>query len=196
MEQIRSFIAIELPAEVKSGLKNVQGLLKSDNPRTARWVDPDSIHLTLKFLGNVPADKISIITQSIQTAVQGISPFSLEVKGLGAFPGLTRPQVVWIGLTGGLADLQTLQKNLESLIAPLGFPTENRPFTAHLTLARLRDTATSLERQKLGELIAHTVPPAGLALKVDSISLMRSQLTPSGAVYTRLAEVPLYPLAK
>jgi RNA 2',3'-cyclic 3'-phosphodiesterase len=191
MEQIRSFIAIELPEEVRSGLKKAQGLLKSDNPQLARWVDPASIHLTLKFLGNIPADKVAPISQLMKKAAGEIQPFQLEVKGLGAFPSLLRPQVIWIGLTGEIEQLRKLQNSLESQISPLGFPSENRPFTPHLTLARLRDTASVIERQKLGKIISSTDIGSGFSISVNFISLMRSQLTPAGAIYTRLFETGL-----
>jgi RNA 2',3'-cyclic 3'-phosphodiesterase len=191
IEQIRSFIAIELPEEVRSGLKKTQGLLKSDNPQIARWVDPASIHLTLKFLGNIPADKVAPISQLMKKAAGEVKPFRLEVKGLGAFPTLSRPQVIWVGLTGEIEQLQKLQNCLESQISPLGFPTENRAFTPHLTLARLRDTAAAIERQKLGEKISSIDLGLCFSISVNSISLMRSQLTPAGAIYTRLFETGL-----
>jgi RNA 2',3'-cyclic 3'-phosphodiesterase len=191
MEQIRTFIAIELTEDARSGLRTIQGLLKSDNPQIARWVDPASIHLTLKFLGNIPPNKVEPISQYMKKAAVEVKPFGLEIKGLGAFPTLDRPQVVWIGLTGEIEQLKKLQTNLESWIAPLGFPPENRPFTPHLTLARLRDTATAIEKQKLGEKILKTDPGRGFSISVNSISLMRSQLTPAGAIYTRLFETGL-----
>jgi RNA 2',3'-cyclic 3'-phosphodiesterase len=191
MEQIRSFIAIELPVEVKSALKKAQEELIQDNPLVAKWVDPGSIHLTLKFLGNVPTARVDRITQAIKIAAEGIKPFCLELKGLGAFPAINRPQVVWVGLAGDIDLLRHLQKNIETQVSPLGFPTENRPFTAHLTLARLRDTATLPERQKLGAKIACVEINPGSTINVDSVSLMRSQLRPSGAIYTRLTTISL-----
>ncbi len=191
MEQLRSFIAIELTEEVRSGLKAVLTLLKSENHQIARWVDPSSIHLTLKFLGNVPSDRITTISQSIKTAAGEVKPFKLEINGLGAFPSLFRPQVIWIGLSGQVDQLKKLQTAIESQITPLGFPMENRPFTPHLTLARVRDTASVTERQKLGEKVSTTDLRSGFSISVNSISLMRSQLTPAGAIYTRLFETGL-----
>ncbi|MBN1189645.1 MAG: RNA 2',3'-cyclic phosphodiesterase [Dehalococcoidales bacterium] len=191
MEQIRSFIAVELPENVKTGLKEIQGRLKSENPSIARWVDPAGIHLTLKFLGNVPANQVEAISRSIKKAAAEVSPFSLEIKGLGAFPSLARPQVVWTGLSGDIDRLNMLQKSLEIQVSPLGFPSEKRPFSPHLTLARLRDTATAIERQKLGEKISNIQFSSGFHMNVNSVNLMRSQLTPAGAIYTRLFEIDL-----
>jgi len=191
MEQVRSFIAIELPDELKSGLFQLQAQLKIGKQPPVKWVDPYSIHLTLKFLGNVAVDKISGITGAIEAAAQEISPLHLEVSGLGAFPNLRRVQVVWVGLSGELARLGELQQRIESNLAPLGFAPESRPFKPHLTLARLREQASLDERQSFGELIAGIRFEAVYGFKVDSISLMRSQLTREGAIYSRLSLVGL-----
>jgi RNA 2',3'-cyclic 3'-phosphodiesterase len=193
MEQVRSFIAIELPAEVKAGLKQVQDRLKSSDPSCAKWVDPQSIHLTLKFLGNVDIDRLDSITRAIQDASVSISPFELNIDDLGCFPNSRRVQTIWIGLTGDITQLQTLQNNVESRVSPLGFPTEKRLFTPHLTLARVRDYITPEQRQSLGALVTATQIKLNLNFKIISISLMRSHLTPAGAIYTRLRSVELKP---
>jgi 2'-5' RNA ligase len=190
-EQIRSFIAIELPEKVKSSLKQIQELLKKADPAAAKWVDPQSIHLTLKFLGNIKEDQIPAVSQVMRMSVEGISPFDLQIKGIGAFPNLRKVQTIWIGLNGDLETLQRLQKKIESYLAPLGFLPENRPFTPHLTLARVRDTTSLLQRQNMGELIANTKIESNLVIRVDSISLMRSQLTRSGAIYNCLVSIDL-----
>jgi RNA 2',3'-cyclic 3'-phosphodiesterase len=193
MEQIRSFIAIELPQEVKAGLRQIQAGFKSGHPASARWVDPEGIHLTLQFLGNVDADKIEAIQQALKQAAIAVPPFHLELKGLGAFPSLRRAQVVWVGLRGDLDKLQVLQKRIETSLLPLGFEPEKRAFTPHLTLARMRDMASPLERQTLGETISRTKIETNLMIEVNSVSLMRSQLTRAGAIYTRLCLAQLNP---
>ncbi|MCL0046397.1 RNA 2',3'-cyclic phosphodiesterase [Dehalococcoidales bacterium] len=189
MEQVRSFIAIELADELKAGLAQLQSQLKRDKLPGVKWVDPYSIHLTLKFLGSVAVDRIGEITKAIEEAARGISPFYLEVKGLGVFPNLRRVQVVWVGVSGD--KLGQLQQRIESNLARLGFAPEWRPFTPHLTLARLRDRASPHERQRFGQLIASTKFEAAYTIKVDSISLMRSQLTREGAIYRRISLVRL-----
>jgi RNA 2',3'-cyclic 3'-phosphodiesterase len=191
VEQIRSFIAIELPDEVKLGLKNVQEILMSVDPACAKWVDPAGMHLTLKFLGNVNADIINSIVNAMKEATRGIPPFCFELKNLGAFPNLRRVQIVWIGVVGDLDILSTLQKNLDTALSPLGFTPENRSFTPHLTLARLRENVLPLKRLSLGELIAKTKFDSNIVITANSISLMKSQLTRSGAIYTRLDSVKL-----
>ncbi len=191
MEQIRSFIAIELPEEVRTGLKQMQDLLKSFDSASAKWVDPQSIHLTLKFLGNVDGAKISTIVQAVRDAAIGATPFEMRIDGLGCFPSPKRVQVVWVGLIGELEKLQALQKNIELHVAPLGFPTEKRPFAPHLTLARVRESVTPVQRQTLGSRIVETQVGLNLSIKVSGVSLMRSRLTPAGAIYSRLGSVEL-----
>ena len=191
MEQIRSFIAIELPDEVKAGLIQLQAQLKRAEPASVRWVNPSGIHLTLKFLGNIDGGRISEIGRALEKAAQGIPPFLLEVKGLGVFPNLRRAQVAWVGVGGEVDKLALLQQRVESNLMPLGFTTESRPFTPHLTLARLRDRATLNEREKFGQLIIGAKFGIAGTIKVDSVNLMRSQLTREGAIYSRLSSVEL-----
>ena len=191
MEQVRSFVAIDLPDELRQLLSRVQTRLKAGSRAPAKWVDPDSIHLTLKFLGNVDTDMINRITLVLQDAVRGIAPLHLEVKGLGAFPNLKRVQVVWVGMGGDLEGLSRLQRQIDSSLKSLGFTPESRPFNPHLTLARMRDRATPDERQRLGQLIEGTSLEEIYSFRVDAINLMKSQLTREGAIYRRLAAIAL-----
>jgi len=191
VEQIRSFIAIELPDELKLGLAQLEAQLKLGKQPWVKWVDPYSIHLTLKFLGSIAVDRTGEITRAMEEAAQGISPFYLEVKGLGVFPNLRRVQVAWVGVSGEVDKLGQLQQRIESNLAHLGFTPESRTFTPHLTLARLRDQASLDERQSFGQLIASTKFEAGFTIEVDAISLMRSQLTREGAIYSRISSVRL-----
>ncbi|MBI2832151.1 MAG: RNA 2',3'-cyclic phosphodiesterase [Chloroflexi bacterium] len=191
METIRSFIAIELPDKLKDELIRLQSALKTKGSFPVRWVSPQNTHLTLKFLGDVPMDKIDAITGAMAQAVEEVTRFRLEVRELGVFPNPRRPQIAWVGLAGELDKLNLLQKRIETGMKPLGFPPENRGFTAHLTLARVRDHATPEERQQFGQLIAASRFEATTSIDVDAINLMRSQLTPEGPVYTRIASVAL-----
>ncbi len=189
MEQVRSFIAIELPDELKLGLTQLEAQLKISKQPWVKWVDPYSIHLTLKFLGSIAIDRISEITRAMEEATQGISPFHLEVKDLGVFPNSKQVQVAWVGISGEIDKLSQLQQHLESNLARLGFAPETRPFTPHLTLARLRNQTSLDERQSFGQLIATTRFEAAFTIKVDAINLMRSQLTREGAIYSRISLV-------
>jgi 2'-5' RNA ligase len=155
-----------------------------------KWVEHTGIHLTLKFLGNINTDKISEITDAMKDAAQTIPPFCLEVEELGAFPNLKRVQVIWVGLGGELDKVGQLQQQIEFNLECLGFAAETRPFAPHLTLGRVREEVPLEERQKLGELIASTKFEAD-AIRVDAVSLMQSQLTRQGAIYSEISQVKL-----
>jgi 2'-5' RNA ligase len=191
MESIRCFIAIELPAELKAELTRLQNKLRSVTGNCARWVEPNGIHLTLKFLGNVTPGKVSEITGAMDEAVKDLPELKFEVAECGCFPNTHRPQVVWIGLTGDTKTLGELVKRLEDALTKLGFKPEGRPFTPHLTLARVRDTATPAERQALGEAISRAELGIISGINATGICLTQSELTPKGAIYTRLAEIKL-----
>ena len=191
MEQLRSFVAIELPDEVKLALNRLEDRLKSQKPLQVKWVDPKSIHLTLQFLGNISSGRITEITAALAEAANGFSSFHLEIKGLGVFPNPRRVQVAWVGVSGEVEQLLTLQKRIQSNLSPLGFVPESRPFTPHLTVARVREQASLEERQGFGQLIMGTKFEELYSFTVDSIALMRSQLIRSGAIYTRLNYVRL-----
>ena len=191
MEQVRSFIAIELPDELKLKLSQLEARLKMGEQPWVKWVDPYSIHLTLKFLGSIAADRVGEITRAMEETVQGMLPFHLEVKDLGVFPNLRRVQVAWVGIRGEVDKLAQLQQRIESNLAHLGFAPESRLFTPHLTLARLRPQAALDERQRFGQLIVGTKFEAANTIEVDAISLMKSQLTREGAIYSRISSVRL-----
>jgi len=190
-EQIRSFIAIELPEEAKEGLARLRSELERDEHKFVKWVAPGGIHLTLKFLGNIPSKRVAEITEAIEEATQGISPFNLEISGLGAFPSLKQARVFWVGIGGEVDKLSRLQQNIDSALAILGFAKEERSFVPHLTLARIRQGAPPPERRSFGELIGSTVFEDKYHVEVEAINLMRSQLTPAGAIYTCLSVVGL-----
>jgi 2'-5' RNA ligase len=191
MEPIRCFIAIELPDELRDKLSNLQAQLKTESQTGVKWVNPYGIHLTLKFLGNVDQDRISPITRAMEKVAQRASPLTLQVEGLGVFPNPRQVQVAWVGMSGEVDKLAQLQQGIESALAKLGFTPEKRRFTPHLTLARLRDRASPEERQRLGQLIADTRFEPAHTFSVDAISLMRSQLTREGAIYSQIRSVEL-----
>ncbi len=192
MNQIRAFICVEMPSEVKNTLKNVQNRLKQPGSNTVKWVDPANIHLTLKFLGNVNSAQINTIIAAMERTAQTVRLFQLQLGTVGAFPDINRAQVIWVGLKGDLEILLSLQKNLDSNLTRLGFLPEKRPFAAHLTLGRLRETATSADKQHISKSIQAISLESGLTASVNALSLMQSQLLPGGPVYTRLNAVPIY----
>jgi RNA 2',3'-cyclic 3'-phosphodiesterase len=187
----RLFIAIELPRDILRTVERVQSQLKSSMPgRGAKWVRPEGIHLTLKFLGDVPISQIDAIIDEIAAAAHGHTQFFLTIEGLGCFPNTKNPRVLWLGLTGDVRDLAALQAGIEERIAPMGYPPENRGFHPHLTLARSARDARRDELAAIGKAAEKGLGTLG-SWRVDEVSLMRSNLRPDGAVYSQVAKVPL-----
>ncbi len=191
MEQIRSFIAIELPSEIKAELTSLEERLKARRHPFVKWVDPEGIHLTLKFLGNIALATVPQIIEAITKIAQPISPFHLQIGGLGAFPGWQRPQVVWVGVGGEVGKLTTLQRDIDAALSPLGFRPESRSFSPHLTLGRLREQASPGDRRSFAQWAQSVKFETSLRFEVGALSLMKSQLTPSGAIYSQLASIKL-----
>jgi RNA 2',3'-cyclic 3'-phosphodiesterase len=187
-DSLRLFIAIELPPAVREALSAVQKRLQAfDSERAVRWSAIDSIHLTLKFLGDTPASRRPEIEAALRQAVTGHKPFELTVEGAGCFPDLRRPRVVWAGAGGEPAALHALRDAVEHIVSPLGYPTEARPFSPHFTLGRARQDAARSALASLGEKIGTAEVGRLASWRVVGVSLMRSHLKPSGAVYTHLA---------
>jgi RNA 2',3'-cyclic 3'-phosphodiesterase len=191
MEPIRAFIAIELPSQIKAALAQLQDNLRTSKNASVKWVEPQSIHLTLKFLGNVDEAEIPAVTKALSEAVKGVAPFSLQLGDPGAFPDTHAPRVVWVGVGGEIEPLSTLHNNIDRVLAPLGFPPEKRAFSPHLTLGRVRDEALPGEKRRLGENVTSLRTGEKLSFKTESLSLMRSKLSRAGAVYSRLASLAL-----
>jgi 2'-5' RNA ligase len=190
-EIIRSFIAVGLPGDLIRQLKDFQAGLKSPEGRTAKWVDPASMHLTLKFLGDVDVNGLAAVKDETAVAVGSSRRFYLFTGRTGFFPDPGRPRVFWLGLEGDVDALLTLHKNIDAAMSKLGFASEKRPFTAHLTLARLREESSTGDRLAFARMAQAKAFDPPCKIEVGSVALMRSRLTPQGAVYTRLAEFGL-----
>jgi 2'-5' RNA ligase len=188
----RCFIAIELDRSVLEALDRLQAKLRREVPDgVVRWVAGSGIHLTLKFLGDVPLGQVRDIEDGIVRACRSYVPFALTCSGIGCFPNPRRPRVVWVGVEASGGVLSKLQQTVEREVAPLGYPTEKREFTPHLTLGRAQRRASSDELRRLGELISSAKVGPIAEMEVSEVSLIRSDLRPTGAVYTPLAQVPL-----
>lgn len=192
MDAIRAFIAIELPSAILGEVDQIEARLKPQvPPDTVRWVKADNIHLTLKFLGQVPSDQMDLITSALRTTVASHAPFALEVSGAGCFPNAHRPRVVWVGVKDDGHRLHALQRAVENAIAPLGYPTEVRDFTPHLTLGRLARDVRQIDQKKIGEVVEAAAVGLLGRWEVKQVALIRSDLKPNGAEYTILARAPL-----
>ncbi len=178
MTTIRAFIAVELPGPVKDALGEIIRELAGRVPRGAvRWVRPEQMHLTLRFLGDTAVDQLPAIQSVMDSVTSGHSPFIMHLNGTGCFPNARRPRVIWVGLAGDESRLHALKTALDEQLASLGLPPEDKPFRAHLTLGRVKD-----EREVLGVEWAADVP--SLDMPVTAIHLIESQLRPSGPIYT------------
>ena len=185
-ERVRCFVAIELPAEARRRLGTLTAGLREAGVRGLRPVNPEGVHLTLKFLGDVSASQVGAVSAAMEGAAAAARPFDLELRGLGGFPDLRRPRVLWVGVEGDLEALQRLYEAVEAALSPLGFPPEGRAFTPHLTLARLREGTPTEERARAAAHLTSLAWEEGAAIPVGGVSLMRSTLRPGGAVYSRL----------
>ena len=184
---IRSFLAIEIPRTILKKIEEVQDDLKSSRA-DVRWVSPEKIHLTLKFFGNIDESKIDPIVKSIEEPIRTTPPFSLKVRGVGAFPYLKNPRVIWMGLVDGKEVLVSFQKQLERELEKIGFEPEERAFHPHLTLGRMK---TSKGREELtGRMERYTEEEFG-NFQVERIVLFKSDLKPTGPIYTPLREMKL-----
>jgi 2'-5' RNA ligase len=188
---VRSFIAIEIPQEIKSSISQLQAQMKLSEYNFVKWVSHESIHVTLKFLGNIISEKVVEIADAIKDASRGTSPFSIEIGGLGAFPNINKARVFWVGIGGETAKLVALQQKIDDSLITFGFPKEKRPFSPHITLARVRESASYHDQQDFGKLISRMRFDTKSKIDISKINLMKSQLFPTGAVYNCLAEIEL-----
>jgi len=187
-KNIRCFLAIDPPEVVLENIQAMQKRLKKSIRGVIRWVRPEGIHLTLKFFGDISAGDVENISEVIARRTIAVPPFTLEIRGMGAFPDVTRPRIIWLGITGQVGNLRSLQKDLEEEFFTLGFPKEDRPFRAHLTMGRVK-----VPKGIIG--LAPAVETGGKLeagnFIVGEVALFQSSLSPQGAIYTRLAAFPL-----
>jgi len=182
---IRSFVAIDVEPAVRAALRALQSEFVNTHA-DVRWVRPEGLHVTLKFLGAVEAARLETVHAALVAALVDRPPLRLAVRGLGAFPSWRRPRVVWVGLDGeGLAELAACA---ERTLTGLGFPGEGRPFTPHLTLGRVNSLRGWPQLEEL--IKAHLQDDFGDS-HIDAVIIYRSTLQPGGAAYTSLWTIPL-----
>ncbi len=191
-EPIRTFIAIELDDALHRALADLQAQLKRERAaRYIRWVAPANIHVTLKFLGDVDADRIPALQRAIIDACIDTPPFTLTLSDVGTFPNNRRPNVVWVGASGQVETAARLANKIDDACTTLGFAREDRPFMPHLTLGRVKRDASPNDRQFVGEMITNAKVDALGDLRIERVSVVKSELRPGGSVYTRLYAVEL-----
>jgi 2'-5' RNA ligase len=188
---LRLFVALEPPAEVRDRLAAIADELKARAGRAAgdvRWAPTENLHLTLQFLGAVAEDRVDGVRAAVAAAAAAAPPLLLHVEGAGAFPSPRRPRVLWAGLSGDTAPLAALVKDLGARLAPLGFPPEARPFSAHLTLGRARDPRGA---PRLAAALGPLAPAPAVAWRARDVVLVRSHLSPKGSRYEAISRAPL-----
>ncbi len=184
-EQVRSFISIDLEdrqilsriASILSSLQSLDGDLKP--------VERENIHLTLKFLGNVPGPRLGEVKSSLQQVI--FSAFTAEIKGAGAFPNLNHMNVVWVGVNEGWSQVEQIYEQVEKLLSGLGFRREHRPFSPHITIARVR---SGRKRDEVASFLQRLTEESFGTITVDKIRLKQSILSSSGPKYSTLLEIP------
>jgi 2'-5' RNA ligase len=184
-DAFRAFIALPLPRMVLDHLSGVQQCLATKGIR-ARWVRPEGIHLTLKFLGHLAPEKVEAVVAALDRVAAHHTPLQLTTLGLGGFPNIGRPRVLWVGIGGESAHLGRLHQAIEAGLLPLGWPAEKRSFRGHLTLARAKGQRP-FERH-VGGLLAQCEPYQPVAFVADKLTLYRSHLRPEGAVYDKISQ--------
>lgn len=193
MEQtLRTFIAIELDDRLRDSVNRLERQLQEQNAaRLVRWVAPQNIHLTCKFLGDTPSGQLPALKDALARAAQGIAPFTLEARGLGCFPNARRPNNLWVGLTGDVDSARRLVRQLEDACAAVGFPRDPRGFTPHLTLGRVKRDLPSDQRARAGQLVSGLETISLGKIHAGQVHLIKSDLRPAGPVYTALAVASL-----
>ncbi|MBE0478040.1 RNA 2',3'-cyclic phosphodiesterase [Candidatus Aerophobetes bacterium] len=184
---MRVFIAVELPQQVKKEIAAIQNKI-TDTTNKIKWVSPASMHITLKFLGEVQEKRLDKVFDISQGVADKFNPFSVEIKGTGAFPETGNPKVLWVGIKEGSAELARMAAELEKELFKDGFPGERKKWTPHITLGRVKQLK---DTHSIKELIGKEKETSGGKMKVEEIVVLQSQLTPQGAIHTPLKRFSL-----
>jgi len=181
-DTIRAFIAIKLPEKITVSISKIQEGLRSYGFKV-KWVRPENIHLTLKFLGNIDRADTEKVGSAISESVKTYAPLSLIAKGIGVFPNIKRPRIVWTGVAEQRNRLAGLQRHLDDHLESIGFQREKRPFKGHLTIGRVKQR---IDSNRLMEAMKECAKFESEAFIINEIVLFKSELNPTGAVYTQL----------
>ena len=185
-DKVRTFIAVLIPDAARQVLSESIRQLSGLAPQGVRWVDPNGIHLTLRFLGDIPVERVEDVLAAQGVASGSREPFSLQLSGLGMFPNRDRPRVLWAGVSGDMDALRLLQEEVEAQLERVGFPKDRRPFAPHLTLGRIRDRISNVQRKSIAAVTESAALGHAEPWVVEESHLIRSTLTPQGAIYTSL----------
>jgi 2'-5' RNA ligase len=185
---VRTFVAVEIPLEVKDRASRMIAELRQTSAKV-KWVEPEHMHWTLKFLGNIDILEIPPVCEAVARAIEPLAAFDIEARGAGAFPDARRPRTLWIGTGAGSEQMIELHDAIEFELAKLGFRSENRRFRPHLTIGRVREINAAAS--ELGRLIEkHADFDGGVSL-VDEVVVFSSDLTPDGPIHEPLCHAEL-----
>ena len=187
---MRAFIAIELPEDIRKALAQLQNRLKSCGA-DVKWVEPNNIHLTLKFLGEIDDAQLNRITSILQNVSANTNSFPAFISSFGAFPKINSPRVIWIGINKGNSEVSAIAKYLENEIKNVGIPAEDKPFSSHITIARTRSIFNLEKLVKELKFLESNFSLQVREFDVTKITLFKSSLTPKGPVYEILKEATL-----
>ncbi|MFO7633310.1 MAG: RNA 2',3'-cyclic phosphodiesterase [Caldilinea sp.] len=198
---MRAFIAVEMPPPLQRRMEGWQRrlarqLVAQQLDRCVRWTAAGNLHLTLRFLGEIDESQCSLLAQALTSIAAHHAPLSLRIEGLGCFPNMSRPNVIWCGIQGELAALARLQADVERVVHAAGIAADEKAFKPHLTIGRTQRSATGSQLRAVGavvaELAAVATPPKGDdCAAIQELLLLESELTPSGPIYTPLGVFPL-----
>jgi 2'-5' RNA ligase len=199
MSLLRTFIAVEIPPHVQEQIQQeTEPLRKAIGASLVRWVPVQNIHLTLKFLGDVSPASVDILSQMLRAEADSCPAFDMHISGVGSFPSLRRPRVLYIGIqapapkrASGLCELEALYRGIESACARLGYESEGRDFSPHLTLGRVKQDASALDQQRIRRTLEETKIDSLGTARVNSVHLYKSDLKPTGSVYTQIFSAQL-----
>lgn len=181
-DHLRLFVACELPDEVRVSIGEIIDQLRERSGNAVRWVRPEGVHITLKFLGEVPQRQLPAVKMALHEAVTRHQPFNLEFSNIGMFGGREGLRIMWVGIAGDVLRLEALVRDVNTALAVVGFQPEKRPFRPHLTLGRVRDEISTRQRAEIEVAVGRQeVPPS--SWRTSQVSLMRSRLLPTGARY-------------
>jgi 2'-5' RNA ligase len=200
---MRIFLAIELPNTIRCKVRDVQieyqDQIRNDGEETPKsaihtlnsikWVEEENIHLTLKFLGELTEGKIQILIRGSKDSLKNLSPFSLSLKDMGVFPSWSRASVIWVGVAAGREEVIRIYKRLEDILSSLQFEKEGRPFTPHVTIGRIKRRGANFNRNF--ELKRPDSDFSTETFHIEKVSIMKSNLTPTGPIYERIESIPL-----
>ncbi len=185
MQLLRTFVAVEISPEVRSSALRLIERLKVA-PAKVTWTKGANLHYTLKFLGDVAAERTNDICRAVQESVGPFTPFEIVAQGVGAFPAVSHPRTLWLGVSDGAEQMELVFQAVERLLEPLGFPKEHRRFTGHVTLGRVRESSRGGLEELSGLLKKHAEFDAG-AMTVDSVTVFSSTLGREGPTYEVLS---------